>query len=206
VVGTGVAGTNYNYGEQQVMGAAAAVAGNQTAAVVHWGASSCQALIKALNGSQNSTALSAWLVSNFGNMYGSTAGSNNLTGKTNAQVATYCQTLTSSNATKLNAETLALALNVYVTNSNLASNVAVSYGFGVSTTGLGAATVNVGTSGAAFGVDDNSILTVSDLLYLENVRAHNGVLWDTNDDGSVSAVETLLQNEACSLHDSINNT
>lgn len=136
-------------------------------------------------------------------MYGSSAGSNNLTGKTNAQVASFYKTLASSTSKKLDAETLALALDVYVTNSNLAGNVATSYGFGVSTGGLSIATVNVGTDGAAFGVKDNSTLIVMDLLYLTNIRAHNGVLWDANGDGTLSLAENILRTEAYSLFESL---
>ena len=64
----------------------------------------------------------------------------------------------------LEADTLALALNVYVTNSSLAGNTAVSYGFSVSTGGLAAATVNVATNGEAFGIGDNTAMTIGELL------------------------------------------
>ena len=63
---------------------------------------------------------------------------------------------------------MAVALAVYVTNSGLAGNTAKSYGFAVSSTGLGSATVNVGSDGAAFGVDDNAVVSIMELLYRTN--------------------------------------
>lgn len=203
VVHSGDAGINYNFGEKQVTGSA--VASNQTATIAFWNATNGQNLIKALNGGSSSTSLSAWLVSNFGNIYGSTAGTNNLTGKTNAQVATFYQGLFSTASKKLDAETLALALAVYVTKSGLAGTTATSYGFAVTADGLGIATVNVGSAGAAFGVDENAILTVMDLLYRTNQRARDGVLWDANDNG-LSTAELLLRAQALTLFDTINNT
>jgi hypothetical protein len=162
-------------------------------------------LIKALNGSSNATTLSAWLVSNYGNIYGSTAGANNLTGKTNSQVASYYQSLASNLSEQLNAATMALALNVYVTNSSLAGTVGTSYGFAVSSTGLGAATVNDGSAGDAFGLDDDIMITISELLYLENQRAVNGVLWDVGG-GALTAADLILQSQAYTLIVSIDNT
>ncbi len=107
---------------------------------------------------------------------------------------------------KLAAETLSLALATYVTNSTLAGSVATSYGFGVSTSGLAIATFNVGADGAAFGVADNSVLSIIDLLNLTNARTTNGVLWDIDGTGTLSANETILANMAYLLFDSINNT
>ena len=128
-----------------------------------------------------------------------------MTGKTNAQVASYYQSLASTLSEQLNAATMALALNVYVTTSSLAGNVGASYGFAVSTNGLGASTVNVGSSGDAFGVDDDIIITISELLYLENQRAVNGVLWDVGG-GALTAADLILQAQAYTLIDGIDNT
>lgn len=203
-MGAGVAGINYNFGEKEVVGSA--VASNQTATIAFWNGTNGQNLIKALNGGSSSTSLSSWLTTNFDNIYGSTAGTSNLTGKTNAQVATFYQSLFTSSSKKLDAETLALALAVYVTKSGLAGNTAASYGFGVSADGLGIATVNVGATGAAFGVDENAILTVWDLLYRTNQRAKNGVLWNSDGSSTVSTAEAILRAQALMLFDSINNT
>ena len=117
--------------------------------------------------------------SNFNNLFGADAGSaNNLAGKTNAQVAAYYQSLYSNAAKKPEADALALALTVYVTNSNLAGTTATSYGFAVSSTGLGAATANVGANGAAFGINNNTVMTIAELLSRANARARKGTLWD----------------------------
>ncbi len=204
VVSAGAVGLNYNFGEKQVVGAA--YTGNQTATIAYWNGSQGQALIKAVNGSSNATGLGNWLATNFNNMYGVDAGSSNLTGKTNSQVASFYQSLFSTASKKLEAQTMALALAVYVTNSGLAGNVATSYGFAVSATGLGAATVNVGVDGAAFGVDNSSIITALELLQRTNLRARSGVLWNTTGDSSLSAAETLMRNQAYDLFNSINNS
>src|SRR5205807_1806786 len=120
-----------------------------------------QALINSLNGSSTSTALGNWLASNFPNIYGLTTGSNNMTGKTNAQVAAYFLTLFNVTGQKLNAQVLGVALAVYSTNSMLAGGTyAGGYGFNVSSTGTGSHTYNVGANGAAFGVPNNTTLTV----------------------------------------------
>src|SRR5262249_20593310 len=118
VLGAGAAGTGYNFGEQQVVGSA--FTGNQTGTIAFWRGSSGQSLVKALNGSQSAKNLGNWLAVNFNNLFGANAGAaNDLTGKTNVQVAAYYQALYANTAKKPEAEVLALALAVYVTNSNL---------------------------------------------------------------------------------------
>lgn len=199
----GVNGVNYNFGAVQTTGSA--VAANQTATVAFWSSNSGQTLIKDFNGSSNSTALSSWLTTNLGNMYGSSAGSNDLVGKTNTQVASYYQTLANTASLKLNAASLALALNVYATTTSLGGTIGSEYGFAVSTNGLGAATYNVGSDGAAFGLDDDVIVTISELLYLENQRAVNGVLWDVGG-GTLTASDLILQAQAYTLITDINDT
>ncbi len=148
--------------------------------------------------------MSSYLASNFPNIYGASAAGHNLAGKTNAQVAAFYQQLYSASGPKLDAETMALALATYVTNSSLAGNVAASYGFVVSTSGLATATFSVGANGAAFGVNNNTVLTVLDLLTLTNSHAHKGILWDLDGDGSSNAAETILRLQADELFDTIN--
>ncbi len=99
----------------------------------------------------------------------------------------------------------ALALNIYVTNSTLAGNAAASYGFAVSSTGLGGSTANVGAGGAAFGINDNTVMTITELLSRANARARKGTLWDANADGSLNSAETILRNQVYSLFETINN-
>src|SRR5262249_53055111 len=99
----------------------------------------------------------------------------------NAQVATFFQEQFRRQGPKLDAQVLATALSVYVTTSSLAGNAAAPYGFQVTEAGLGAATHNVGSSGAAFDVADNSTLTVLDLLRATDRHAVHGVLYDDPD-------------------------
>ena len=52
------------------------------------------------------------------------------------------------------------------------------YGFIVSGNGVATSTYNVGTSGAAFGVADNTVMTVMDILLAADAQAVNGVLYN----------------------------
>jgi hypothetical protein len=82
---------------------------------------------------------------------------------------------------KLDAQVLATALSVYVTNATLdPTKAAAAYGFTVSDDGAGAATFNVGSNGDAFGVANNSTLTIMDLLLASDAKAVNGVLYNGN--------------------------
>ena len=70
---------------------------------------------------------------------------------------------------------MATALAVYATNTSLGGNaVAVAKGFTVNSVGTGASTYSVGANGAAFGVPNNTTLTVFDLLKKADARASNG--------------------------------
>src|SRR5258707_2041748 len=76
---------------------------------------------------------------------------------------------------------LATALADYVTNATLDSTqVAAQYGFTVSGDGVGTATVNVGSNGDAFGVANNTIMSVLDLLLATNDQAVGGLLYNGN--------------------------
>ena len=99
---------------------------------------------------------------------------------------------------KLDAQVLAVALATYVTNSTLAGgNYAAGYGFNVSSSGTGSRTFNVGSSGAAFGVANNTTLTVMQILQAANTNAVSGSLWNGN---------TSLRNLANTVFDGINQT
>src|SRR5262249_17772542 len=143
----------------------------QTATIGFWQNKNGQSLINSLNGGPKSTRLGDWLAATFPNMYGACAGANNLAGKTNQQVAAFYKMLfsrTSCSAAgggppKMDAQVLATALAVYVTDSRLAGTTAAAYGFLVTNGGVGSRTFNVGANGAAFGVADNSSLTVIEL-------------------------------------------
>jgi hypothetical protein len=56
--------------------------------------------------------------------------------------------------------------------------VGVQYGFTVGGNGVATSTVNVGTNGAAFGVADNTVMTVMDLLLAADSQAVSGVLYN----------------------------
>jgi hypothetical protein len=149
----------------------------QSASIAFWQGANGQALIQSFNGDVTATALSAWLAATFPNLYGANAGANDLTGQSNADVAAFYQSLYSM-PDPLDAEVLAAALNVYATTLALGGTAGQAYGFAVSDTGLGARSYNVGPSGAAFGVADDSTLNVYQLLLAANRQAVNGVLYD----------------------------
>jgi CSLREA domain-containing protein len=201
----GASGANYNFGERQVVGSA--IAGNQTGSTAFWKGASGQNLIKALNGGQNAKNLGNWLADNFDNLFGADAGSsNNLADKTNSQVASYVRTLISDTSRKPEAEALALALNVYVTTSGLAGTTATSYGFAVSPSGLGASTINVDSAGAALGLDNNAVLTISELLLRLNLRSRQGLIWDLDANATLKPAESVLRNQLNSVLTSTNQT
>ena len=78
----------------------------------------------------------------------------------------------------LNAQVMATALAAYVTSSDLAGTTAAAYGFLVDAEGVGAATFNVGDSGAAFGVTDGTVMTISAMLKATNDQVVDGRLYD----------------------------
>ncbi|HEY7310781.1 MAG TPA: choice-of-anchor Q domain-containing protein [Gemmataceae bacterium] len=152
----------------------------QTAGIGFWQSRQGQALIDLFNGGPTATALSAWLAATFPNLYGVSAGANNLTGETNAQVAAFFLSQDALPAPKVEAEVLAAALNVYATTLSLGGTAAQAFGFRVSDAGLGADSVNVGPDGAAFGVANRTALNVYQLLLAVNQQAVNGVLYNGN--------------------------
>ena len=166
-----------------------------TGGIGFWHNSQGQALISSFNGGSASTALSAWLSATFPNLYGASAGSHNLTGKTNAQVAAFFQSLFSLPSPQADAQVLAVALNVYATTNSLGGTAAAAYGFTVSATGLGARSYSVGKDGAAFGVANNTSLNVYELLLAVNKKAVNGVLYNG---------DTTLQAQAADLFNALN--
>jgi hypothetical protein len=179
-LGLGVNGLNYNYGEQPPAGGK--VHEGQTAGIGFWNNKNGQALIKSLNGS-TSTQLGNWLAATLPNTFGAKAGSNNLTGKSNAFVLALFQQDFVMKGVKLDAQVLATALAVYATNSTLdPTKVAACYGFTVSGDGAGTATFSVGCNGDAFGVANNTRMTLIDLLLATDAQAVNGVLYNGNKD------------------------
>ena len=66
--------------------------------------------------------------------------------------------------------------------------------------------MNVGASGAAFGISNHAVITIGELLSRTNARARKGTVWDVNGDSSLSGAESVLRNQAYSLFGAINNT
>jgi hypothetical protein len=195
-LGQGVNGFNYNYAELPPAGGA--IQKGQTAGIGFWNNKNGQALINALNGSSNSTELGNWLAATLPNLFGPTAGASDLAGKNNATVAALFQSDFLLKGVKLDAQVLATALSVYVTNATLDSTgVGAQYGFTVSGDGVGTATVNVGSNGDAFGVANNTTMTVMDLLLATDAQAVNGLLYNGN---------TTKRNEANNVYSAVNET
>jgi hypothetical protein len=214
----GSVGENYNFGERPLAGGGTSA--GQTATIGFWQNNNGQALIESLNGGGSSTQLSAWLSSTFVNMYGDdgvgAANANNLTGMTNSQVANFysdlfrrkkkeAEQLGLGGPVKMDAQVMAVALATYVTNLSLAGTAAQSFGFLVTEHGVGTTTFNVGNSGEAFGVADNSLLAVLDLLFATDENSQDGVLYDVDGDGDADDNwETTLRTLANDVYSAIN--
>jgi hypothetical protein len=169
---------NYNYGERPT--ATGPIQQGQTAGIGFWNNKNGQGLIKALNGGVG-TQLGDWLAASFPHMFGTSSGTNDLAGQNNAYVASFFQSRFVVHGQKLDAQVLATALAVYVTDPTLDSTaVGTQYGFVVSGNGVATSTYNVGSNGAAFGVINNTTMTVMDLLLALDSQAVNGVLYNGN--------------------------
>jgi hypothetical protein len=210
----GASAVNYNFAERPAAGGD--VIAGQTATIGFWHNNNGQGLIKSLNGGAASTQLGNWLAATFSNMYGASAGANDLTGASNSDVAELyldlfrrkkkeAVQLGLGGPVKTDAQVLATALAVYVTNSTLAGTTAEAWGFVVTTDGLGISTFNVGDAGAAFDEADDSDVTVLDLLLATNNHSFNGVLYDEDgDDDADDSFEKLLRTLANNVYSTIN--
>src|SRR5262249_23380644 len=176
----GVNGSDYDFAE-----VGSAPTHGDSAGTGFWQNKHGQALITA-----GGTALANWLTTNFGNVFG-----NALAGAGGATVATFYkdqlfkQTGLAGTA-KVDAQFMATPPAVYFTDQNLAGTVATGYGFHVTDTGLGDRVVNVGSSGAAFGVANGTSRTVMQLLLATNAMTHGtgagfDYIYDVNGDGVV---------------------
>ena len=154
---------------------------NETATIGYWQNKNGQGLITGFNGDPTSTALSAWLATTFANVFGASAGANDLTGMTNAQVAAYYLNLFANNpAPKAETQMLAVAFNVYATTAALSGGTAGSP-FNVTAGGLGARTRTLTAAEAsAFGLSAGQPYTVLQLLTAANAKAVNGSLYSGN--------------------------
>ena len=158
--------TGYNFG---LIGPA--VCKGQTQSSSYWCGGQGQSLINCLNGGSSSKGLGNWLAATCPNLFG------NLKGCTNSQVASYCKSLNNGNSNQ-NAcgQVLSSAIGAYVTDSDLAGNSAQSYGFTVSSFGLGSSTWNVGWSGSGVGLSNNQTYSIFALLAQVDGQSSNGSL------------------------------
>lgn len=167
------------------------LAAGKTREAEYWHKSTGQALIRSFNGGATHTELASWLATTFGNLYGAAAGANDLTGKTNADVAALFQRLWLAVGDGAATQVLATALNVYATTASLGGTQGATAGFQVSAAGLGARSYNVRGYGAAVGVANGSTRNVFQLLQAVNNQVRNGVLYIGNG-GLLEAAKELF--------------
>jgi hypothetical protein len=145
------------------------VGSGQFATIGFWHNQNGQAVINSFNGSSKSTALGNWLATNWPHLFGASNPytGTSLAGLTNAQVATvYSNLWTPSGVTKNTyVQAFAVALGMYADTSSLGYNTtAGKYGFVAVSGGGGTLVYNVGSNGAAFGVANNTKLSVFQIL------------------------------------------
>ncbi|MCA9192177.1 MAG: hypothetical protein KDB03_10455 [Planctomycetales bacterium] len=188
------------------------VASGDAASIGFWQNKHGQALIES-----GGIPLAGWLTSNFGNVFGNTF-SDGLGGDNGAEVARFYfeelfkqKSKHSAGPAKVDAQFMATALATYFTSSNLAGTGATAYGFNATDTGLGTRVVNVGLSGAAFGVADHTDLTVLQLLQATNFmtdqpEAITGAakIYDLDGNGDISEEEANLRTRANLVYSLIN--
>jgi hypothetical protein len=141
-----------------------------TATIGYWNGPNGQALIRSLNGGPTARNLGNWLAATYPHLWGANAGSRNLAGRSNDQVAAFFRAQFCVRGAKTEAQMLAAALAVYVTDSDLAGTVARASGFNVSSAGTGAKCYNVDCYGSCVGLTNNRSYTVSALLAQANSR------------------------------------
>ncbi|MCA9193938.1 MAG: hypothetical protein KDB03_19335 [Planctomycetales bacterium] len=187
------------------------VSSGDTATIGFWQNKHGQNLI-----ASGGTQLASWLTLNFGNVFGNTFSDG--VGDNGAEVASFYQeqlfkqkSSRSAGPAKVDAQFMATALATFFTSSNLAGNAASTFGFNVSETGIGTKVVNVGSSGAAFGVADNSNLTILQLLQATNALTDQPELisgaakiYDIDGDGEISEAEAQLRTKSNLIYSFIN--
>jgi uncharacterized repeat protein (TIGR01451 family) len=153
---------------------------NDAGTIGFWQGKNGQGVIACLNGGPTATNLATWLSSSFPYLYGAKS-NNNLTGKTNADVAALFLTFFSASSPKTDAQMLAAALAVYVTNSTLSGgvNCGSQFHFNFSATGTGGKAFNVGSYGTLIGLSNDTYYTVLQLLQQANAQKQAGT-FNTN--------------------------
>ena len=182
-----------------------------TAGIGFWQNKQGQQLI-----TQGGTDLAVWLTDNFGNVFGDTLSDG--IGDDGAEVAAFYKnelfkqkSKHSAGPAKVDAQFMATALATFFSSSNLAGNVATNFGFNVTATGIGTSVVNIGNSGAAFGVADGTNLTIMQILQATNSMTDqlddlsgSAKIYDLDGDGIISAEEAALRNMANAIYSMIN--
>ncbi|MEQ9409865.1 MAG: SdrD B-like domain-containing protein [Fuerstiella sp.] len=168
-----------------------------TASIGFWQNKHGQALI-----TSGGTALAEWLTSRFGNVFG-----DKFAGASGTDIADFYKDQLfrqkgkkPAGPAKVDARFMAVALSTFFTSSHLAGTVAAGYGFNVTHTGIGTSIVNVGQAGAAFGVADDTELTIMQLLLATNSLTDQpdnvsgfARIYDQNGDGVIDAAEQRLR-------------
>ncbi len=184
------------------------VAKNEAATMGFWNNKNGQALLKTY-----SAVLGNWLGTTYSNLFG------NMVGATGTQVASYFQSIVKASASGViyntYAQAFTTALDVWVTTTGLGWNTSAtgpkSYGFqqGFGGVGLGAVYYNVGSNGASFGVANNTLMKVSDLLaYFNSKTVRTGGSYNPNTMPSFVFYgnnSTSLLNGANNVFNGINN-
>lgn len=200
----GVDASDYDFTEL-----GSSVHAGDTATIGFWQNKNGQALIN-----QGGAALVNWLNANFGNIFGDTF-RNGSGGDNAAEVASFYKneffTKKLQGTSKVDAQFMATAFAVFFTSSSLSGgNVAASYGFNVTATGIGTRVVNVGSSGAAFSVANNTNMTIMALLLATNNLtgpSNNGSyrnVYDVDGNGVLDAAELALRSLANTIYTNIN--
>jgi|GEM_PF-5198476 len=192
---------HYNFSEYGLQ-----LGSGDTAGIGFWQNKHGQDLI-----TRGGTALAEWLTTQFPNVFG-----NEFQNADGADVAAFYKNQlfrqkgkNSAGPARVDAQFMATAFAVFFTSRTLAGDVAQNFGFHVSDTGIGTCTINVGSRGAAFLVEDHSEVTVLQLLLAVNVstsRSGSGftAIYDQNGDGLIDSRESWLRTLANELFSEIN--
>ena len=173
--GPNVTNTNpdHYFGQTQ----ASPLGNGDTATIGFWHNKNGQGLINGATPVTGGLSLGNWLASNFSYLYGAKApAGDNLTGATNATVAALFTTFFNVKGQNTDAQIMSGALATWFTSSSLNGNTSAAqkFGFNMSAGGTGGKTFNVGSDGAAIGLQNNMSYTVFFLLQQANLDKMNG--------------------------------
>jgi hypothetical protein len=146
------------------------------AGIDFWLSGTGQRLIQSFNGGLTSPALGDWLAATLPNLFGIGAGSDDLTGQTNAQAAALVRRLSRRLVPRVEARALVTALDVYASTLSLGGTVGRRAGFRTTAAGLGAVVYHIGSQSTAIGVRDPAVLNVAQILEAADEQAVAGVV------------------------------